>query len=134
MSDRPKVGLGVFVKKDGNFIMMLRQGAHGAGNWGLPGGHLEFGESWEACAQRETLEETGLTISNLKFLALTNDIFAKDKHYVTIFMTADWANGDAVNNEPDKCSEIDWFKYDDMPENIFLPIKNLQATYPQLSV
>ena len=35
---RPKVGLGVFVIKHGKFVMMLRHGAHGAGNWGLPGG------------------------------------------------------------------------------------------------
>ena len=63
---RPKVGLAVFVIKNSKFVMMLRQGAHGAGNWGLPGGHLEFGETWEQCAKRETIEETGLAIKNIR--------------------------------------------------------------------
>lgn len=53
----------------------------------LPGGHLEFGESWEECARREILEETGLAVRDVRFLTATNDVFAAEKkHYVTIFM------------------------------------------------
>ena len=58
-----------------------------AGTWGLPGGHLEANESFEDCANREILEETGLQIRNLRFLTATNDIMESEgKHYVTIFM------------------------------------------------
>ena len=40
-----------------------------------------------ACAERETLEETGLNIRAIKIVAVTNDVFAKEnKHYVSIFM------------------------------------------------
>lgn len=57
------------------------------GTWALPGGHLEFGESFETCAVRETLEETGLNIKDVRFLTATNSVMtAEDKHYVTIFM------------------------------------------------
>jgi 8-oxo-dGTP diphosphatase len=57
------------------------------GTWGLPGGHLEFGESFETCAARETLEETGLRIQDVRFLNATNSIMkAENKHYITIFM------------------------------------------------
>jgi 8-oxo-dGTP diphosphatase len=53
----------------------------------FPGGHLEFGEAILACAERETLEETGLEIRPLEILAVTNDIFEKEgKHYITIFV------------------------------------------------
>lgn len=52
-----------------------------------PGGHLEFGESFAECAEREALEETGLEIGNVKLLVATNDII-EGKHYVTIFVTA----------------------------------------------
>ncbi len=55
----------------------------------MPGGHLEFGESFEHCAIREVLEETGLSINpeSVQFLTATNDIMASErKHYVTIFV------------------------------------------------
>lgn len=54
-----------------------------------PGGHLEYGESFAETAARESLEETGLEIGNVKFLVATNDVFGEGKHYVTIFVTAE---------------------------------------------
>lgn len=41
--DKPKVrvGIGVFVFKDGKFLMAQRKNAHGDGTWSVPGGHLE---------------------------------------------------------------------------------------------
>lgn len=54
-----------------------------------PGGHLEYGESFADTAIRETVEETGLEIGNVKFLIATNDVFGEGKHYVTIFVTAE---------------------------------------------
>lgn len=60
------------------------------GTYALPGGHLEFQESFEACASREVFEETGLRLEpdELRFFTCTNNILTNDggKHYVTIFM------------------------------------------------
>ncbi|MDO8336304.1 MAG: NUDIX domain-containing protein, partial [Candidatus Saccharibacteria bacterium] len=84
-----RVGIGIFIFKDGKFLMGHRQGSHGAGTWALPGGHLDFGESFEQTALREVAEENGLEIKDIKFGAVTNDIFEKEgKHYVTIWMTS----------------------------------------------
>jgi 8-oxo-dGTP diphosphatase len=60
---------------------------HAVGTFQLPGGHLEHGESFAATAARETLEETGLVVGNVKFLTATNDVFPEGKHYVTVFVT-----------------------------------------------
>jgi len=134
-SEYPKVGAAVFILKNGKILMLKRKGAHGEGTWGLPGGHLEFGESWEEGVRRETTEEVGVMIANIQFLAVTNDVFEKEeRHYVTIFMTADWKSGESVILEPNSANEIGWFTYQTMPKNVFLPIKNLRNTYPNLII
>lgn len=60
---------------------------HDTGTWQFPGGHLDLGETYFACAERETLEETGLVVRAEKLIAVTDDIFdPASKHYVTIFV------------------------------------------------
>lgn len=57
------------------------------GHWAFPGGHLEHGESFTDCAERETLEETALRVRGVKVLDVTNDVFTElGKHYITIFV------------------------------------------------
>lgn len=126
MNNRPKVGVAVYVMRDGKFLMGRRLGAHGEGSWCVPGGHLEFGESIEDCARREVMEETGMKIRNIRFLGLTNDIFeAENKHYITISMKADWADIEPSIQEPDKFVEQAWCTLDNLPEPLFLPLRNL---------
>ena len=123
---QPKVGVGVFIFKDGKFLIQHRQGAHGAGTWSNPGGHLEFGESFEDTARRETKEETGLEIKNLRFGAVTNDYFADEgKHYITVWMLSDWAAGQESILEPDRCLAQQWVDFDSLPAPLFLPWQQL---------
>jgi ADP-ribose pyrophosphatase YjhB (NUDIX family) len=63
-----------------------RKGSIGGGTWALPGGSLDFGESFEECARRELLEETGLKAHNIHFLWACNTVFDESTHYVTVFM------------------------------------------------
>lgn len=126
MSERPKVGVGVIVIKDGKVLLGKRRNAHGEGDWSFPGGHLEFNESWEDCASRETFEETGIAIKNIRFGTATNDIFpAEEKHYITIFMLSDYDSGEVKVMEPEKCEKWEWFHWDQLPKPLFIPIKNL---------
>lgn len=125
-NQRPKVGVGVIVKKDGKILLGKRKNAHGEGSWWFPGGHLEFNESWEECARREVDEETGIEIKNVRFGTATNDIFEKEsKHYITIFMVTDFASGEVEVMEPEKCERWEWFDWDNLPQSLFVPIQNL---------
>jgi ADP-ribose pyrophosphatase YjhB (NUDIX family) len=97
-----------------------------------------MGESYFACAERETLEETGLVVKAEKLLTLTNDIFSLEKHYITIFVLCQRvddtqepqvcfscrvsrshilphfpANSMQVL-EPHKCSRWEWKTWDDV--------------------
>lgn len=120
-----RVGVGVFFLRDGKVLVGLRQGAHGANTWSLPGGHLEFSESIEDCAQREVIEETGLTIGSVRAIGFTNDIFLKeDKHYITLFVAADSLSGEAERREPEKSLEWRWVTWPEIPTPIFLPLQN----------
>lgn len=121
-NQKVRVGIGVFVFKNGRFLMLQRKGSHGAGTWSVPGGHLEFGESFEDTAKREVKEETGLDIKNIRFGAVTNDHFKdENKHYVTIWMVSDWEHGKETITEPDKCTAQAWYTFDNLPSALFLP-------------
>jgi 8-oxo-dGTP diphosphatase len=120
----PLVGIGVIIVRDGKVLMHKRKGAHGEGHWSFPGGHLEFGESPEECAKRETMEEAGMEIEDMEVVALTNDI-SSVTHYVTIYVKANKAFGLPKIMEPDKCERWDWFAWEELPEPLFLPVQNL---------
>jgi 8-oxo-dGTP diphosphatase len=120
--NKPKVGVACFIFKDGKFLIGLRKGSHGEDSWSIPGGHLEFGESFEQTAYREVLEETGLKVQNIRFGALTNDIFKNDnKHYVSIWMVSDYAGGKEKITEPDRYVSMRWVSFDELPSPLFLP-------------
>ncbi len=123
---RPYIGVALIVIRQGLVLLGKRRNAHGAGTWQFPGGHLEYGESIEACARRELFEETGLSVTNLRMGPFTNDFFENEgKHYVTLFMLGDHTTGEARVKEPDKCERWDWFHWSEMPKPHFLPIVNL---------
>ncbi len=128
---RPKVGVGVLIFNDKDEILIgKRKAVHGDGLYAPPGGHLEFGESFEECAKREIMEETGLEIKDIKFLSVTNDVFILDnKHYITVIMTARVDKGEPQNKEPEKCEKWEWKKWNDFPDNLFLPVKNLRKQF-----
>ncbi|KAJ1764619.1 hypothetical protein EV179_006443, partial [Coemansia sp. RSA 487] len=119
-----RVGVGCFVtmRKEGEtyFLIGQRKGSHGGGAWGLPGGHLEMGESWSAGAQREVLEECGVEVlSELFHVATLNNIFNDSvpmKHYITLYMApkAPGFKGSVRLMEPDKCSRWVWVTWKEL--------------------
>lgn len=126
MQQAVRVGVAAIIVRDGRILLGERIGSHGAHTWATPGGHLEFGESIEACAARETLEETGLVVSSFKKLGFTNDVFEQDnKHYITLFVVGTSDEGEPQVMEPNKCKQWQWCALDDLPAPLFLSLNNL---------
>ncbi|KAI3976849.1 hypothetical protein MKX01_008707 [Papaver californicum] len=128
----PKVGVGVFIIKGNKTLMGRRRSSIGDSTFALPGGHLEFGESFEECALREVKEETGLDINNIEFVTITNNIVLdepKPSHYVIILMRAKLVDSqqEPQNLEPNKCDGWHWCKWDDenIPRPLFKPLQIL---------
>ncbi|PYI09568.1 7,8-dihydro-8-oxoguanine triphosphatase NUDT15 [Aspergillus sclerotiicarbonarius CBS 121057] len=124
MSPPTTIGVAVAVyvfNKHGQTILGQRQGSLGAGTWGHPGGHLEPNETFETCAAREVLEETGLQVTDIRFLTAINNIMPEaGKHYVTVFVGCrllDEGVGPVVM-EPEKCVRWEWVTWGEMKSAI----------------
>lgn len=120
--DVPKVGVGCIVVRDGRVLLVRNN----SGYWSTPGGYLEFGESPVACAVRETEEEAGIRVSNLEFVAITNDIMEeRGTHFVTIWMRGEPEDGDLVINDTREIREVGWFDLTWLPEPRHVYFDNL---------
>src|SRR3989344_8223566 len=108
-AQRIRVGVGVMVLKEGKVLVSRRKTSHGAGSFSFTGGHLEYMESFEECAKRETREECGIEIKNVKFLFLSNLKRYAPKHYVHIQLITDWKSGEPRVLEPEKTEEWKWY-------------------------
>lgn len=73
------------------------------GKWTLPGGHLEFGESLEDTAVRETKEETGVSIRVIGFVGFKNTLINErnGKYHVVLFCYRGVAEGGSLEKGPE---------------------------------
>lgn len=124
--NRPKVGVGVVVFKDGKVLLGKRKGSHGAGEYASPGGHLEYLESFADCAAREVREECGIAITNVRFQFVANLTAYAPKHYIHIQLLADWQSGDPQVLEPEKVELWDWYDVNNLPQPMFATYQMVQ--------
>ena len=124
MTERPNVGVGVLIIQDNRLLLAQRKGSHAEGTYGSVGGHVEFGESPEDALKREALEELGITLGNIAFLACINMI-RYGKHYIDLGFQADIIAGtpEIQPAEADKFIQIGWYALDDLPNPLFAPIE-----------
>lgn len=122
MEERPKVGVGIIlVNSEGKILVGKRKGSH-AQKYSIPGGHLDLGETFEACAIREIKEETDLDIKDPKVIAVTNNLETyrqEGKHYISIVLLAEKFSGELTLMEPEKCEGWIWVDPKNLPEPHF---------------
>ncbi|MBI4020505.1 MAG: NUDIX domain-containing protein [Candidatus Aenigmarchaeota archaeon] len=131
-------GIGVMVIRDGKVLLGKRHDnpekadslMHGEGTWTMPGGKVDFGESFEDAAYREAFEETGIRIdkSKLKLISVTNDI-VHDAHFVTLGILCKGFDGEPQVMEPDEITGWEWFHLDGLPKPLFFPCEKILKNY-----
>lgn len=135
------IGCELLIRKGDRLLLGLRgKNSYGGGTWGLPGGHLEFGERLIDAACREVGEELGahVTPEDLELVSLVDDHQQPGKrHHVHVSFEIKEPAWEPQRMEPDECDEWRYFDINDLPKNVFPPhvgiIKNyLQKTlYPK---
>jgi ADP-ribose pyrophosphatase YjhB (NUDIX family) len=96
----PRVGIGIILLR-GETVLLIKRGRPPAqGAWSLPGGAQELGETAEAAARRELLEETGLTAGPLTLIAHVDFIHRDatgriEYHYTILDFAAAYTGGEA---------------------------------------
>lgn len=123
-----KLGCEVFLKKDNAILLGKRKNCYGEGTWGLPGGHLEYGESLMECAKRELMEELGIQGLDFKLVVMTDNIDDRG-HYVHASFLVERFIGEIRCMELDLCYEWRFFDIAHLPEEIFKPHQKIIETY-----
>ena len=109
---RPIAGVGVCVLKQNKILLARRRNPPKVGEWSLPGGVQEVGETIKECALREVKEETGLNVRILKLIDTVDSIIFDDSgkikyHYILIDFVAEPISGNLLAG--DDASDVKWF-------------------------
>ena len=131
-------GFGVIIERNGKILFGMRHpdpdkadsAFRSAGVWTLPGGKLEWGESFEDGAIREVMEETGIKISNPQVISVHN-CKNEHAHFMTVGLLATTSEGEASVMEPDEITKWEWFDKDKIPEPIYFPSLEVIENYLQ---
>ena len=98
---KPEIGIGAVIFRDGEVLMIRRGKAPRKGEWAIPGGRQELGETVAEGARREVLEETGVTCRIGGLIDVVDGINRDADgtlvyHYTLIDLWGEWIGGEAV--------------------------------------
>ena len=120
-----------------NQILLLRRFNTGFedGNYSVPAGHLDGGETVRMAAAREAFEEIGvhIEIENIAFATVTHrkseDTLVGTGERVDFFVQVKAWDGEPFNAEPEKCDELRWYDLDALPENTIPYVRKAIQNY-----
>jgi len=113
----PKVAAAVLIEQDGRVLLVRRAGEPFRGLWTLPAGFVDAREDPAEAAERECLEETGLSVRVMRIL----DVVAGREHergadFVIVYQ-AEVISGDL--SPADDADAVEWFSRDNLPQLAF---------------
>jgi 8-oxo-dGTP diphosphatase len=117
--DNPIIGVGAVIIHHGRALLVRRATEPLRGEWSVPGGVLELGESLRDGAAREALEETGLTVEVGEVLDILDSIFPDAEgrtqyHFVLVDFLCRVISGEAVAGSD--VSEVKWVTLAELAE------------------
>jgi 8-oxo-dGTP diphosphatase len=98
----PRPTAGVVCLRDREVLLIKRGNPPRQGQWSLPGGRIEWGETSEAAALRELVEETGIEAELLGLIDVVDGIMTSretgqvTRHYIMVDYAARWLSGEPV--------------------------------------
>jgi 8-oxo-dGTP diphosphatase len=111
------VGAGALIFNEaGKFLMMKRGPAakNEVGKWEIPGGAIEFGETFAEGIKREIKEEIGVEVEVLELLDLCDHILPDEhQHWVSPTYICQIVKGTPRIMEPEKCDDLGWFSIEE---------------------
>ena len=114
MNPRPELSVGAVVVHDGSLLLVRRGHGPAAGEWSLPGGRVEWGETLAEAVVREVREETGLECVCDEQLGWV-ELVESTHHFVVLdFVATVLEHGEPVAG--DDAAEVRWVPVDDVLE------------------
>jgi ADP-ribose pyrophosphatase YjhB (NUDIX family) len=116
--DVPFVGVGAVIVQDGRVLLIRRGQPPLLGEWSLPGGVLECGETLREATVREAREETGLVVETVDMLGVYERVIRSDDgrvryHYVLIDFLCRPVGGELKAGSD--AADVRWFVRDELP-------------------
>lgn len=107
------VGVGAAILNDRQEVLLSLRGSQARnerGKWEIPGGKVEWGETFEQAIVREVKEELGIEIEVIELLGLFDHILPDEKqHWVSPTFICKIISGEPCVLEPEKCEQVGWF-------------------------
>lgn len=121
------------IDKNANSVLLLRRYNTGweDGNYGVPAGHIDGGESFKDAIIREAKEEIGIDLKTEDIYFAHASHTMSNKEYAYMYFVAYTWKGTPQNKEPHKCNELRWAKLDALPDNVIPTIKNALQHFVQ---
>lgn len=115
--ERPIVGVGVVVWRGDRFLLVRRGKDPNKGQWSIPGGAQQLGETVYAAAAREVREETGLAVEVCGLVDVVDGIMRDDEgevlyHYTLVDVLAESPEGEPI--AADDAAAVSWFELEDL--------------------
>lgn len=113
---RPATADGLVIK-DGKILLVKRNHEPYKGFWAIPGGYVEWDETFEEAVVREVREETGLKTKIKIFIGVYSAPSRSPEHTITVAYLLEVLSGKVKKSE--EATDIEWFGFDNLPPLAF---------------